>query len=263
MVKQTTPVVWAGVAAAFGLVVIMAVAEQTRLDVWRALQAVSHTLDVQKAFNLVLKGVLDGETGRRGFLLTWNEAYLSPYRGAQGSMASHLDSLASLTANDAHHRARVAERRTLVTQKMGELRGTIEAAERGDRAGALAMVKSERGRLLMERTRLLLDAAFVDEQRFLRERQALLDEALFRRAMLTYVLGLVLALVIIGAVRLRARLRRLEPLVTLCAWSKTVQDGDEWVSFEEYLHRRFGLRVTHGLSPSQLEKLAQELPPSA
>jgi hypothetical protein len=51
--------------------------------------------------------------------------------------------------------------------------------------------------------------------------------------------------------------------VTLCAWSKTVRDGDEWVSFEEYLHRRFGLRVTHGLSPAQLKKLGQELPPEA
>jgi hypothetical protein len=50
-------------------------------------------------------------------------------------------------------------------------------------------------------------------------------------------------------------LRRLQPLVTVCAWSKTVEDRGEWVTFEEYLHRRFDLRVTHGLSPEQVAKL--------
>ncbi|MCX7887919.1 MAG: hypothetical protein N3B01_11785, partial [Verrucomicrobiae bacterium] len=44
-------------------------------------------------------------------------------------------------------------------------------------------------------------------------------------------------------------------LVTVCAWSNTVQYDGEWLSFEQYLKKRFGIQVTHGISPSEAQKL--------
>ncbi len=41
-------------------------------------------------------------------------------------------------------------------------------------------------------------------------------------------------------------------LVTLCAWSKTVRHEGEWMTFERYLERRFGLMTTHGMSPEAM-----------
>ncbi len=49
-----------------------------------------------------------------------------------------------------------------------------------------------------------------------------------------------------------------EHLVTLCAWSKTVKHEGEWMTFERYLERRFGLMTTHGISPKAIEKLEAE-----
>lgn len=49
-----------------------------------------------------------------------------------------------------------------------------------------------------------------------------------------------------------------EQFVTLCAWSKTVRYEGEWLTFENYLLRRFGLMTTHGISPEALEKLEAE-----
>ncbi|MDQ3171633.1 MAG: GAF domain-containing protein [Acidobacteriota bacterium] len=43
-----------------------------------------------------------------------------------------------------------------------------------------------------------------------------------------------------------------ENLVTLCAWSKTVRHEGEWMTFERYLERRFGLMTTHGMSPDAM-----------
>ena len=40
-----------------------------------------------------------------------------------------------------------------------------------------------------------------------------------------------------------------DDLVTMCAWTKTVKYEGEWVSFERYLERRFGLMTSHGISP--------------
>ncbi len=49
-----------------------------------------------------------------------------------------------------------------------------------------------------------------------------------------------------------------EHLVTLCAWSKTVRHEGEWLTFESYLERRFGLVTTHGMSPKAMEKFEAE-----
>jgi hypothetical protein len=48
--------------------------------------------------------------------------------------------------------------------------------------------------------------------------------------------------------------RRVESLVTICAWSRTVEYQGEWISFEEYLQRRFRLDATHGISPESLRE---------
>jgi CHASE3 domain sensor protein len=261
MSKLTSPLVWAGILAAVALAVMITVAERTRRDVRRSIDAVSHTLDVQKAFNLVLKASLDAETGQRGFLLTGAQSYLAPYRQAQASIAFSLANLEDLTENDPHHHARIRQLIPLVREKMSELAETTVLAERGQRDAAVTVVSTDRGRLLMERIRALLDQAFVDEQRVLRTRQASPNDALIRRALWSNGMAVLLVALGIAALRLRQRLRRLQPLVTVCAWSKTVEDGDEWVTFEEYLHRRFGLRVTHGLSPEQVAKLMRPAPP--
>lgn len=50
-----------------------------------------------------------------------------------------------------------------------------------------------------------------------------------------------------------------DKLVTFCAWSNTVRHNGEWITFEKYLERRFGLLATHGISPAALQKLDAEL----
>ena len=58
-------------------------------------------------------------------------------------------------------------------------------------------------------------------------------------------------------------LRRLEKYVTMCAWSKTILDKDEWVSFDEYLKRTYDVKVTHGISEAERDKFMAKagLPP--
>ncbi len=37
--------------------------------------------------------------------------------------------------------------------------------------------------------------------------------------------------------------------LTVCAWTNRVKLGNEWVPLEEYLKRKFGLKISHGISP--------------
>lgn len=57
-------------------------------------------------------------------------------------------------------------------------------------------------------------------------------------------------------VQLTSELRaRVDTLVTVCAWSKTVEYRGEWLSFDDYLHRRFNIQITHGISPAEAKRL--------
>lgn len=51
------------------------------------------------------------------------------------------------------------------------------------------------------------------------------------------------------------RKRVTEEWLTVCAWSGRVKLGEEWLTMEEYLKRRFSIRVTHGMAPDVYRQL--------
>jgi len=57
----------------------------------------------------------------------------------------------------------------------------------------------------------------------------------------------------------KALQERVAGLVTVCAWSRTVEYQGEWISFEEYLKRRFNIDTSHGISPDEAQKAFGDL----
>jgi GAF domain-containing protein len=55
------------------------------------------------------------------------------------------------------------------------------------------------------------------------------------------------------------RLHRLREIVRMCAWTRRLEWGGEWLSVESYLDRRFGIQVSHGISTEALSALEEEL----
>ena len=55
---------------------------------------------------------------------------------------------------------------------------------------------------------------------------------------------------------------RVAGLVSMCSWSRTVEHKGEWISFEEYLKRRFNLDTSHGISPAEAKKAFANLKPN-
>ena len=73
------------------------------------------------------------------------------------------------------------------------------------------------------------------------------------------VLGFMAFLVGRTARQTRALQERVAGLVTMCAWSRTVEYQGEWISFEEYLKRRFNLDTSHSISPAEAQKAFGDL----
>ncbi len=104
----------------------------------------------------VLTTLVDAETGQRGYLLTGQASYLQPYTDARRQIAPSLAALTSLTTNDPAQQQRLPELRRLITAKLDVLQMAISLYSSGKAADALTVVRSGKGKLLMDRIRSVL-----------------------------------------------------------------------------------------------------------
>jgi signal transduction histidine kinase/CheY-like chemotaxis protein/CHASE3 domain sensor protein len=152
-------------AAAGVAVIVIAVLSYRALTARSvAAEAVAHTNEVQDQLHRFLSAVKDVETGQRGYLLTGVEAYLDPYRLAIKAIDNELAALRRLTADSALQQRRLDLLQPLTSSKLEELAETIELKRNGDSEAALALVRSDRGRDMMERVRQLVEAMIATEQ---------------------------------------------------------------------------------------------------
>jgi len=108
---------------------------------------------VVTGINALISSLTDAETGQRGFLLTGEDRYLGPYRQARADIPVLLKSLGALTTADPEQAERIELLGPLVREKLGELARTIELRQSRGIDAALAVVRTDRGRAVMDRVR--------------------------------------------------------------------------------------------------------------
>jgi signal transduction histidine kinase len=134
-----------------------------------AVASVTLTARNQEAFDLAnttqkllsdtaaaLQSLEDAETGQRGFLLTEREIYLEPYKAAVIRLPEQLSALTAETAGMPVADA-VGDFAEKAKAKMDELAATIALYRNSGRAGAVAEVLTDRGRIYMEEARRDVD----------------------------------------------------------------------------------------------------------
>lgn len=47
-------------------------------------------------------------------------------------------------------------------------------------------------------------------------------------------------------------------LLTVCAWTKQIRVGGEWLSFESFIETKLGLQVTHGIHPDAVTQYFED-----
>ncbi len=134
-------------------------------------ERVGHTIEVKEQVQGLRSALKDAETGQRGFLLTGAETYLLPYVNARAAMAGSFQALHGLMAGTPRQEQRLRVVEQLSAEKLDELAQTIELRRKGDAEGALAIVRTDRGKLAMDRLRSLLTEMEGEEQTALANRQ--------------------------------------------------------------------------------------------
>ena len=139
------------------------------------------------------------ESSQRGLLVTGNEIYLAPYDNAKAQTEKQLDTLKRALAATPDSEAMVRRLATVVAEKFGEMDQTIALKNDRRDADALAIVRTNRGKALMDEANVFLSGIVRSADERLTEGSAEqhANAALLR--WVTIIGGLVIVLVVGGA----------------------------------------------------------------
>src|SRR5712672_1307421 len=130
---------------------------------------VTHTLLVMDQLQTILALAKDAETGQRGFLLTGEDPYLEPFANAKSQLPEQIRKAQDLVENDPVQAQRLKALEQAVKDKISELDQTILLRRKGETAAALAVVRSDQGKALMDRIRSLATTLEASERAALTE----------------------------------------------------------------------------------------------
>ncbi|MDM9646820.1 CHASE3 domain-containing protein [Rhizobium sp. S163] len=136
-------------------------------------QKVRDTIANQSAISEIRSLLQDAEIGQRGYLLTGDELYLDPYSEALPTVGLAVDGLAKRTADDAFQVANISNLRSLIAQKLSELKQSVDHRRRGDLDGAKALLATGQGKIIMDGIRSVLRQMTDEEAVRLAERSRL------------------------------------------------------------------------------------------
>ncbi len=163
------------------------------------------TSEVIGASNDLLIGLLNAETGKRGYLLTGNPVYLQPYDTALSTVPADQQRLGSLVPAVPGGGQYFAELKSLVAAKLAVIAETIKLERAGDHAGAVRIVGTDEGKRIMDDAR----GVTADLQRAATAAGASRRSALGTQLTFFIVLAAILAVAgVMASLSLRRRLRR-------------------------------------------------------
>ena len=132
--------------------------------------------DAQMALVNLGQSLTDAEAGQRGYLLTLDPDYLEPYNRAVRHLPDNLAAvkLRFMQNTDPAVEVHLSPLNELIRTKLDELGSTVRAAQAGDSAAALDLVRTGQGKQVMDRIKGHL-AALAQIQR--ESRNAAFDQA--------------------------------------------------------------------------------------
>jgi CHASE3 domain sensor protein len=219
---------------------------------------VGHTYKVLNLVQQTQFNLQDAETERRGYLLTGGNDYLNSYGRAMTAVRNDIDQLKSLVQARAGQQTNILALQALITERLGINADTI-AGSKVNVHDALAIALTDEGKNTMEKIgRVLFQMGQAEEYSLTINQQRAEADSISSQITSVVLIGTVVMVLMLIVIILR-RLEKLQQVVTICAWTGRIQYEGQWIRLDEYLQRRFGLSVSHGLSKEAAEKMIAEM----
>lgn len=197
--------------AAIGAIIILALvslawlladaSHQTR----ESFRQVKHSAAVIETTEEALGDLRDAESGQRGFVLTHNPAYARSFDQRVASAVANIDQVVRLTSDNPLQHTRAREIASLMKQRATILRRPLDLGQRGDFAGALAVIASGKGHDLMDALTVRIQGFLEDEHALQTARGEAADQRLSRSKWTSMAGAAVVALIVLVAFALFIR----------------------------------------------------------
>ena len=130
----------------------------------------TQTIELLGRLDGLLSTLKDAETGQRGFLLTGEESYLAPYTDAKDALPGEFTSMRPLLVDRPEQRRRLDALESLANLKMAELDSTVVQRRAGKPDAALSIVRTDRGKIYMDRIRAAVSEMGAAERQLIAQR---------------------------------------------------------------------------------------------
>ena len=161
---------WALLTFAFACVVINLIAYnlyQKNQELADSKQWVQHTYDVIHITDDVQFSIQDMNIALRGYLLTGDKKFLSPYEAAQKTLLPAFAKLRELTVDNPTRQKQLQELQTVLEDQQALMQSQIA---RYDRDLGVSLTDMDKSKTLMDQIRTYNKSVLKDEQRLLSER---------------------------------------------------------------------------------------------
>ncbi len=217
----------AGYLLAVVLLVVIGTASFSSIDKLRENIAwVNHTHEVLQQLEMMQRHMIDIETGARGFVITGDEQYLTPYHSGIDKVGGDIRALRTLTSDNPLQQANIANLEPLVAESLAVLAKIVGSRKGGDFAGAQAMVKDNSGKTVMDKIRQVVTEMTNTETGLLASRSEE-EELAVRNFKLVIVWGMGLATLVLAVACYLITGNIARPLARLTAVATAIsQEGD-------------------------------------
>ena len=173
-----------------------------------------HSYHVNEESERLLGHLSEAETGNRGFLLSNNTDYLSPYNSAVNDTRKSLLQLVALTQATPSQQKQLTQIDILISDYLQILDESIQLYKNGSTQGALQLVLSDKGKILADELRNQI-AIFNQTQSNLLKIQRENYQLIQSTILLTFILGTILFILFIIVFAWSFRKKILTPLTSL------------------------------------------------
>lgn len=118
----------------------------------------------------LFSAIQDAETGQRGYLLTGRRDYLATFLIARAELPRRFREVDGRAAENGMPDLQLKQLHTLIDGKLQELEKTVRLEEQGRHAAAIAEVETNRGHMLMEEIRKLIQTIKESQQQTFQSR---------------------------------------------------------------------------------------------
>jgi CHASE3 domain sensor protein len=188
------------------------------------------------------------QAGETGFLLTADQSYLRAHQFSYDDSRVRLDYLKVLYKNRPAQLERLQRLRPLVEAKLTEYSDVTALKKAGQDDKALQLANGNGNTPIIDQIRSIIAEMQVTEDGILADRKRANEAKLDTSDAVSTGLLFLSATVVVWAGILVMRIRQLQNIITICAWTQKVNYNGKWMPMEDFLWRRFRVKVSHGIS---------------